>query len=263
MSLHIGLTDKKDIAESVLMPGDPLRAKFIAENFLDGAVCYNEIRGMYGYTGTYRGVKVSVQGSGMGAPSMGIYSHELIHECGVKRLIRVGTAGAFHKNVKIKDIVFALNASTDSNYAHTYDVNGTFSPCASWDLLMKAKGAANELNLFADHETVAKTGTLGALDISMSSDSNDKPTLHAGSVVTCDVFYESNPDWWKKWAELGVLCVEMETIALYMEAAVAGVDALTILTMSDHFVTGEKCTPQEREQSFTDMMEIALKTATA
>ena len=235
MSLHIGAKNKKDIAESILLPGDPLRAKYIAENFLENAVCYNEIRGMYGYTGLYKGVKVSVQGTGMGAPSMGIYSHELIHQCDVKRLIRVGTAGAFHKDIKIKDIVIALNASTDSNYGHTFEVNGQFSPCASWDLLMKAKEAADELG----------------------------KNIHAGNVVTCDVFYEYNPDWWKKWASLGVLCVEMETAALYMNAAAAGVDALAILTMSDHFVTGEKCSPDDREQSFTDMMEIALKTATA
>ena len=235
MSLHIGASEKKDIAEAVLLPGDPLRAKYIAENFLDNPLCYNGIRGMYGYTGTYRGVKVSVQGTGMGAPSMGIYSYELIHECRVKRLIRVGTAGAFHKDIKLEDIVLALNASTDSNYAHTYEVNGTFSPCASWDLILKAKSAADEV----------------------------KKKIHAGNVVTCDVFYEHNQDWWKKWAELGVLCVEMETAALYMNAASAGVDALSILTMSDHFVTGEKSSVKEREQSFTDMMEIALKTATA
>ena len=235
MSLHIDQSDKKDIAEAVLLPGDPLRAKYIAENFLTDAVCYNEIRGMYGYTGTYDGVKVSVQGTGMGAPSMGIYSYELIHGCGVKKLIRVGTAGAFHESVKIEDIVIALNASTDSNYAHTFEVNGQYSPCASWDLILKAKSAADGLG----------------------------KEIHAGNVVTCDVFYEHNQDWWKKWAELGVLCVEMETAALYMNAAAAGVDALSILTMSDHFVTGEKSSPKEREQSFTDMMEIALKTATA
>lgn len=235
MSLHIGLTDKKDIAEAVLLPGDPLRAKYIAENFFESPVLYNEIRGMYGYTGSYKGVKVSVQGTGMGAPSMGIYSHELIHDCGVKRLIRVGTAGAFHESVKIKDIVLALNASTDSNYAHTFEVNGTFSPCGSWDLILKAKSAADKMN----------------------------KEIHAGNVITCDVFYEFNSDWWKKWAQLGVLCVEMETAALYMNAAAGNADALSILTMSDHFVTGEKSTPQEREQSFTDMMKIALETAIA
>lgn len=235
MSLHIGSNDKKDIAEAVLLPGDPLRARFIAENFLENANCYNEIRGMLGYTGTYKGVKVSVQGTGMGAPSMGIYSYELIHECNVKKLIRVGTAGAFHDSVKIKDIVMALNASTDSNYAHTFEVNGIYSPCASWDLILKAKSAADSFN----------------------------KKIHAGNVVTCDVFYEHNPNWWKKWAELGVLCVEMETAALYMNAAAANVDALSILTMSDHFVTGEKSSPEEREQSFTDMMKIALETAIA
>jgi purine-nucleoside phosphorylase len=235
MSLHIMNKDNKDIAEAVLLPGDPLRAKFIAETYLESPKCYNEIRGMLGYTGLYKGVKVSVQGSGMGAPSMGIYSYELIHHCGVQRLIRVGTAGSFHEKIKIHDIVLALNASTDSNYAHTYEVNGQFSPCASWDLIQKAKTAADTMN----------------------------KEIHAGNVVTCDVFYEFNQGWWKKWAELGVLCVEMETAALYMNASVAGVDALSILTMSDHFVTGDKSSPKEREQSFTDMMEIALETATA
>jgi purine-nucleoside phosphorylase len=233
MSTHINAANKNDVAESVLLPGDPLRAKFIAENFLENARCYNEIRGMLGFTGTYKGVPVSVQGTGMGAPSIGIYSWELITEYGVQNLIRVGTAGGISDKLKVKDVVLGLAASTDSNYAHIYNLNGNLAPTASWELLLKAKAAADELGL----------------------------SVHAGNILTGDVFYELEPDWWKKWARLGVLCVEMEAAALYMNAAYNRVHALAVLTISNDFVTGEETTAKEREQTFTNMMRIALEAA--
>ncbi len=232
---HINAAKKGDIAESILLPGDPMRAKFIAENFLENAVCYNEIRGMLGYTGTYKGVPVSVQGTGMGMPSMGIYSWELMSEYGVKNLIRVGTAGAFHENIKIGDVVMGLSASTDSNYVHAFGLNGNFAPCASFELMMKAKAAADSLSI----------------------------ELHAGNILSGDVFYELEEGWWKKWAKMGTLCVEMEAAALYMNAAYHNANALCILSMSDHFITGERSTAEEREKTFTNMMKIALEAATA
>ena len=235
MSTHINAANKNDIAESILLPGDPLRAKFIAENFLDGAVCYNEIRGMLGYTGTYKGVPVSVQGTGMGMPSIGIYSWELITEYDVQNLIRIGTAGAFHKNIKIRDVVLAISASTDSNYAHTFELTGNYAPTASWELILKAKAAAE----------------MHGVDVK------------AGNVVTCDVFYEQIDGWWQKWAKMGVMAVEMEAAALYMNAAVNDVNALAILTMSDHFVTNEKAPAEDREKTYTDMIKIGLDTAIA
>lgn len=233
MSTHINAANKNDIAESILLPGDPLRAKFIAENYLQNPVCYNNIRGMLGYTGTYKGVPVSVQGTGMGMPSMGIYSWELITEYGVKNLIRVGTAGSFHKDIKVKDIVVGLAASTDSNYIHAFDVPGNYAPCASYQLLMKLT------------ETSKKTGI----------------PIKAGNIVSCDVFYETQENWWKRWASMGVMAVEMEAAALYMNAAYNDANALAIMTISDHFVTGEKASADEREKNFTEMMKLALETA--
>ena len=232
MSLHIA-AEKTDIAEAVLMPGDPLRAKYIAETYLTNTKRVNEVRNMYGYTGVFKGVPVTVQASGMGMPSMGIYSHELMTEYDVKRIIRIGTAGAFHDFLNIGSVVMALSASTDSAYAHTYELPGTYAPTASWELIKKAEVSAAALGV----------------------------PLTAGSVVTCDVFYEANPDWWKKWAKLNVLGVEMETAALYMNAAFNGVDALSLLTMSDHFVSGEKASVVERQHAFTSMMEVALNVA--
>lgn len=226
---HI-LANDSQIAETVLMPGDPLRAKFIAEHFLDHPVCYNEIRGMLGYTGTYKGMPISVQGSGMGMPSMGIYSYELISAFGVKNLIRIGTAGSFHDHVKVKDIVLGVSASTDSNYAHCYNLPGTYAPCADFELLLRAKAAADNLGI----------------------------PIHAGNILSGDVFYEEGDQWWKSWAKMGCLAVEMEAAALYMNAARMGVRALTILTISNHFITQEETTAAERETSFTNMMEIAL-----
>lgn len=230
---HINAAKKGDIAESILLPGDPLRAKFIAETFLHEPVCYNQIRGMLGYTGLYKGVRVSVQGTGMGMPSMGIYSHELIAEYGVRNLIRVGSAGSFHESVKLNDIVIGLSASTDSNWQHTYNLPGNFAPCCDFELLVKAKQTADEIGL----------------------------SIHAGNIVSCDVFYEDVQDWWKSWAKMGVLAVEMEAAALYMNAARLGANALAIVTISDHFITGGRLTAEEREKSFTDMMHLALETA--
>ena len=233
MTAHIYAAKKGEIAESILLPGDPLRAKFIAENFLDSPKCYNQIRGMLGYTGTYKGVPVSVQGSGMGMPSMGIYSWELISEYGVQNLIRIGSAGSFQENIKIRDIVLGVSASTDSNYAHTFDLYGTYAPCADFDLLLKAKASADKLGI----------------------------PVHAGNILSSDVFYEQIEGWWQKWAKMGCLAVEMEAAALYMNAAYLGAKALCILTISDHFITAEQSTADEREKTFTDMMKIALESA--
>lgn len=192
------LPQKGQIAESVLLPGDPLRAQFIAENFLEEPVRYTDIRNMYGFTGRYKGVPVSVQGSGMGMPSMGIYSWELITEYGVQNLIRIGTAGAFTDELELGDVFLALAASTDSNYQHAFEVPGQYSPSASWELIKKVYAASNETGI----------------------------EFKAGNVVTCDVFYEFG-DWWKKWAKMGVKAVEMETAALYMNAAYNNVNALS------------------------------------
>ena len=225
--------NKGDIAKTVLMPGDPLRARYIAENFLDSPVLYNETRNMYGYTGTYKGVPVSVQGSGMGMPSMGIYSWELFTYYDVENIIRIGTAGSFSSDINIGDIVVSLAASTDSNYEHTFGLPGHFSPCASWELLCRLK------------------------DISDAEGINIK----AGNTVSCDVFYEIGEDWWKKWASMNVLAVEMEAAALYMNAAYNHRNALAIMTISDHFISGEKASLEDRERNFTDMMKLALETA--
>ena len=229
MSLHIA-AKKGQIAESILLPGDPLRAEFIAENFLRGAEKYTDIRNMYGFTGTYKGVPVSVQGTGMGMPSMGIYSWELITEYGVQNLIRIGTAGAFTDELALGDIFVALAASTD--YQHAFDLPGQYSPSASWELLTKALAASSDTGI----------------------------PFKAGNVVTCDVFYEFG-DWWKKWAKMGVQAVEMETAALYMNAAYNHVNALSMISISDNFVTGAKSSVEERQNSFTNMMKLALETA--
>ena len=229
MSLHIAAS-KGQIAESVLLPGDPLRAQYIAENFLEEPVRYTDIRNMYGFTGRYKGVPVSIQGSGMGMPSMGIYSWELITEYGVQNLIRIGTAGAFTDELELGDIFLALAASTDSNYQHAFEVPGQYSPSASWELIKKVYAASNETGI----------------------------EFKAGNVVTCDVFYEFG-DWWKKWAKMGVKAVEMETAALYMNAAYNNVNALSIISISDNFVTGAKSTVDERQNSFTNMMKLALE----
>jgi purine-nucleoside phosphorylase len=225
--------NRGQIAETILLPGDPLRAKFIAEHFLDNPVCYNTVRGMLGFTGTYKGTPVSVQGTGMGIPSIGIYSYELIAEYGVKNLIRVGSAGSFQANVKLRDIVIGVAASTNSNFAHQYDLPGTYAPCADFELVLKAKAAADKLGI----------------------------PVHAGNILSSDVFYDDDPDSWKKWAKMGILAVEMEAAALYMNAARLGAKALTLLTISDHMITQEVTTAAEREKTFTNMMQIALELA--
>lgn len=223
-----------DIAETILLPGDPLRAKFIAETFLDNPVMYNTVRGMYGYTGYYKGKKISVQGSGMGIPSIGIYSYELINFYGVKNLIRVGSAGAINKNLKVHDIVIGMGACTDSNYANQFNLSGIFAPIASYDLLKKSVDIANSKNI----------------------------NVTVGNIVSNDVFYsDSGLDNLAKWNKMGVLAVEMEAAALYMNAARAGVNALCILTISDCPFTGEECSAHERQVAFTKMMEIALELA--
>lgn len=220
-----------DIAETVLLPGDPLRAKFIADTYLEDVVQYNTVRGMYGFTGYYKGKKVSVQGSGMGMPSMGIYSYELINFYGVKNLIRVGSAGAISDDLKLHDVVIAMSASTDSNYAHQFNLPGVFAPTASFELLEKAVNKARELNT----------------------------NVTVGNIVSSDVFYgDDGLDSFYKWQKMGCLCTEMETAALYMNAARAGVNALTILTISDCPLKGEETTSAERQTAFTKMMEIAL-----
>ncbi len=229
---HIG-ANKGDIAETILLPGDPLRAKYIAETFLEDVVQYNNVRGMLGFTGTYKGKKVSVQGTGMGVPSIGIYTHELIAEYGVKNLIRVGTAGSMQENIKIRDVVIAMTASTDSAINKLRFNGADYAPTASADLLFKAyeAGKAKGLN------------------------------MKAGNVLTSDTFYGDDPEAWKKWAKFGVLCVEMETAQLYTTAAKFGVNALTLLTISDSLVTGEATSAEERQLTFNDMIEVALESA--
>lgn len=231
MSIHIG-AEKGDIAESVLMPGDPLRAKFIADNYLDNAVQYNTVRGMYGFTGTYKGKKVSVQGSGMGIPSISIYATELVEIYGVKKLIRVGSAGSIKKNVKLRDIVIAMSASTDASFNKLRFSGMDYAATADYDLLEKAVTLAKQQNC----------------------------TYHVGKILSSDSFYADNPDSWKIWADFGVIAVEMEAAALYTIAAKFGVQALTLLTISDSMIDGGSSSSEEREKTFTDMMEIALNT---
>ena len=222
-----------DIAKTVLMPGDPLRAKFIAETFLHDPAQYNGVRGMLGFTGTYKGKMVSVQGSGMGIPSMGIYSYELYAGYGVESIIRVGTAGGIHPDLKIKDIVIAMGACTDSHYADQYGLNGSFAPIASYSLLESAVAYAR------------KKGT----------------PFMVGNVVSSDCFYGDDQTAMGGWRKMGVLAVEMESAALFMNAARLGKKALCILTISDCIFTGEATSAQERQTAFLDMMEIALDTA--
>lgn len=223
---------KGDIAKTVLMPGDPLRARFIAENYLDSPVCYNEVRGMLGFTGTYKGVPVSVQGSGMGMPSIGIYSWELFNEYEVENIIRVGTAGAVSDSVALRDVIIGISASTNSNYTSQYRLPGTYAPTASWQLISAAVKAAH---------------TKGC-------------TYHVGNIFSSDTFYD-DANSLAEWQKMGVLGIEMEAAALYMNAARSGKNALAILTVSDCPLRGLSTTAEERQTSFRDMMEIALETA--
>lgn len=232
MSTHIN-AEKGQIAEIVLLPGDPLRAKFIAETFLEDVVCYNEVRGMYGFTGTYKGKRISVQGTGMGVPSISIYTNELIREYGVKTLMRVGTAGSMQKEVNVRDIVLAMSSSTDSSINKNIFNGKDYAPTASFELLKAA------------YDTAAEKGI----------------TPKVGNVFTADSFYNEDPEVWKQYAKFGCIAIEMETSALYTIAAKYKVNALTLLTISDSMVTGEETTAAERQTTFTDMMEIALETA--
>lgn len=232
MSTPHNNAEKNDIAKTVLMPGDPLRAKFIAENYLENPVCYNEVRGMLGYTGTYKGVKVSVQGSGMGMPSIGIYSHELFNEYDVENIIRVGTAGAISDKANLRDLIIGMSASTNSSYASQYRLPGTYAPTASWKLLSAAVSSAEEKEC----------------------------VYHVGNIFSSDTFYD-DANSLAEWQKMGVIGIEMEAAALYMNAARAGKNALCILTVSDCPLKGLSTTAQERQTSFRDMMEIALETA--
>ena len=232
MSIHIA-TKNGEIAEAILLPGDPLRAKFIAETFLENPKQYNEVRNMFGYTGLYKGKRVSVQGTGMGIPSISIYLNELFKDYGVKRAIRVGTAGSLKEHVKIKEIVIALSASTDSGANNIRFGFRNYAPTASWNLV--------------------KT----AWDIAEARGYEPK----AGPVISSDMFYTEDPDEWKLWAKFGCLAVEMETAELYTLAAKYNREALAILTISDCLVTGAETSAEERQTTFTKMMEVALETA--
>lgn len=222
-----------DFAETVIMPGDPKRAKMTAEKYLNKAVLINDVRGNLAYTGTYGGKKITIMSSGMGMPSMGIYSWELYNIFNVKTIIRTGSAGGLQDNVKVRDIILAMAASTDSNFASQYKLPGIYSPCADFSLLLKADKTAEKMGI----------------------------THHVGEILTSDHFYSDDTSALKKWSEMGVLCTEMETVALYMNAARAGKKALSVLTISDHIFTGESTSSEERQNMFTQMMELALETA--
>lgn len=221
------------IAKTVLMPGDPLRAKFVAETYLENPVCFNTVRNMLGFTGTYHGKPVSVMGSGMGMPSIGIYSYELFHFYNVDRIIRIGTAGGIADGVQLRDVVVGVGACTDSNYAAQFRLPGTFAPIASFRLAEKAVQAARRLGV----------------------------SVRAGNVLSSDLFYGDDETSLETWKKMGVLAVEMESAALYMNAARAGKEALCLLTISDCPLRGEALPAEERQTSFTQMMEIALETA--
>ena len=222
-----------DFGRTVLMPGDPLRAKFIAENFLTNPVLVNNVRGVQGYTGEYKGVKVSVMASGMGMPSIGIYSYELFNFFDVDNIIRVGSAGGMQENVHVRDLVIGMGASTNSCYGAQFGLPGSFSAIASYPLMAAAIESAKEKGV----------------------------DYHVGNILSSDTFYSDDAEASAKWRKLGVLAVEMEAAALYMNAARAGKNALAILTISDHLLTGEATTAEERQNSFTQMMEVALETA--
>lgn len=232
MTPHIG-AKPGDIAETVLMPGDPRRARWAAETFLDDPVCVNEVRGMLGFTGTWKGNRVTIHGSGMGMPSLSIYANELIREYGARTLIRIGSAGAMLERVKIRDIVIAMTASTMATPSRGFFREMQFAPCADYGLLENAVAAAR-----------AK-GT----------------TPHVGGIYSSDVFYDERPDLTEMLARHGTLCVEMEAAELYTVAARLGARALAILTISDHLITHEALPAEDRERSFGDMVEIALNAA--
>jgi purine-nucleoside phosphorylase len=233
MSIHIG-AKAGQIAEAVLLPGDPLRAQYVAETYLENPDCYSQVRGMLGFTGRYNGKMVSVQGTGMGIPSISIYVHELIAEYGAKRLIRVGTCGALQEDMKLGEVILAQAACTDSSVNRIRFDGCDFAPAASFELLLKAY-------------EIAKIRGVAA---------------RVGTVLTGDTFYSDDPEFWKIWARYGVLAAEMETTALYTLTAGQQVQGLSILTVSDSLVTMEVASTEQRQQSYTDMMEIALQVAT-
>ncbi len=229
MSIHIG-APKGAIAPNVLLPGDPLRAKFIAETYLEDVVCYNNVRGMLGFTGTYKGIPVSVQGTGMGMASASIYINELINFYGCKKLIRVGSAGSMQEDIKVLDCVIATGACHNSGTGALRFPRGTFAPVANFDLVRKMVGAAEKKAI----------------------------PHHVGSVLSSDLFYNPNPDDWKHWASYGVLAVEMEAAELFTLGAQYGVQCAAVVTISDSLITGEETTSEERERRFTDMINLAL-----
>lgn len=229
---HIKATSA-DFAKTVLMPGDPLRSKFVAENFLKDAVLVNNVRGIQGYTGTYNGVPVSVMASGMGMPSIGIYSYELFNFFGVENIIRIGSAGGLAEQVQLRDIIIGMGACTNSAYQEQYNLGGNFAPIADFSLLRK---------------TVEEAEKLGV-------------RYHVGNILSSDVFYHADPAFNDGWYKMGVLGVEMESAALYMNAAASGKRALAICTVSDHILRGEALDSDARQSSFTDMMEISLNVA--
>ena len=235
---HINATPS-DFARTVLMPGDPLRSKFIAEHFLDNAALVNNVRGVHGYTGTYKGERVSVMASGMGMPSIGIYSYELYRFFGVENIMRIGSAGAMNENIRVRDIVMGIGACTNSNFAHQYHLPGSFAPVADYKMLKTCADLAEEMGI----------------------------RYHVGNILSSDTFYNDEENVFDgfrstpSWSKMGVMAVEMEAAALYMNAARCGKSALAICTISDHLLTGEATTAEERQNSFTQMMELALETA--
>jgi purine-nucleoside phosphorylase len=230
MSLHIGAAEG-DIAETVLLPGDPLRAQFVAETFLENPVCYTRVRGMLGYTGTYRGRRLSIQGTGMGMPSHAIYVHELINFYGAKRLIRIGTCGAYREDIPLGSLILAMSASTDSAMTRRRFQGMNYAPTADFDLLLRA------------HETAKRLGI---------------PVL-SGNVLCADTFYDDDPQAWKLWAEYGVLAAEMETAILYTLAAKAGVKALSVLTVSDNIPLNIAATHEARQTGAPNMIQLVLE----
>ena len=229
---HIKATSA-DFAKTVLMPGDPLRSKFVAETFLENPRLINNVRGIQGYTGTYKGVPVTVMASGMGMPSIGIYSYELYNFFGVENIIRIGSAGGLADDVKLRDVIIGMGACTNSSYQEQYCLGGNFAPIASWDLIETAVNEARALGV----------------------------SYKVGNILSSDIFYHANPKFNDGWYKMGVLGVEMEAAALYMNAAAAGKRALAICTVSDHIMRGEALDADARQTTFTDMMKIALEVA--
>lgn len=231
MSLHLE-AKQGEIAETVLMPGDPYRVRYIAENFLTDAFCYNSVRGAFGYTGTYKDNKISIQSSGIGMPSMDLYSYELLNDYRAKKLIRIGTCGSYQPQAKLRDVILAMSTSTDSSM-NIYRLNGFFAPCADFKLLSNAYAIAGENGIKA----------------------------HCGNVISSDAFYGADPDDWKKWADFNVLGVEMEACALYSRAAQFGAQALAMMTVTDCFTDGARMSTEDREKSLNEMIMLGLETA--